>query len=76
MMLRLSIIGAVYSLVSIFAHAQVRFYTYTGINGFWDYQTNYRTPQYIRACPGSQMHACASKAKSHASGSRSRTPAK
>ena len=29
--------------------------TYTGISGFWDYQTNYRTPQYIRRCPNSSV---------------------
>lgn len=29
------------------------FRTYTGISGFWDYQTNQRTPQYLRGCPGS-----------------------
>src|SRR5512146_3084968 len=36
-------------------HAQTQFSTYTGIGGFWDYQVSYRTPQYIRACPGSSM---------------------
>jgi len=35
------------------AHGQ--FTTPTGIRGFWDYQTNYRTPQYIRICPNSSL---------------------
>ncbi len=34
---------------------QTQFSTYTGISGYWDYQVSYRTPQYIRACPGSSM---------------------
>ena len=42
-------------LISPLSQTQPLFYTYTGISGFYDYQTNYRTPQYIRACPGSQM---------------------
>ena len=36
-------------------HAQTQFSTYTGISGFWDYQVSYRSPQYIRACPGSSI---------------------
>jgi hypothetical protein len=47
---------AIITLVSgLTALAQSQFFTYTGINGFYDYQTNYRTPQYLRACPGSSM---------------------
>lgn len=37
------------------ANAQTQFSTYTGISGYWDYQVSYRTPQYIRACPGSSF---------------------
>jgi hypothetical protein len=55
MKMRLLSLIAVCSLVGSIAEAQIQFSTYTGINGFYDYQTNYRTTQYIRACPGSSM---------------------
>ena len=48
-------LAIVFPLMSLISQAQTPFFTYTGINGFYDYQTNYRTPQYIRACPNSQM---------------------
>jgi hypothetical protein len=55
MKVRLLSLAAVCSLVGFISEAQTLFYTYTGINGFYDYQTSYRTTQYIRACPGSSM---------------------
>ena len=45
-------------LVCATVSGQTTTFTYTGINGYYDYQTNYRAPQYIRACPGtSYIHA-------------------
>ncbi len=56
--------------------AQTIFTTYTGIDGFYDYQTNYRTPQYIRVCPGtSHIHAIMMVADDSANISSSRRTA-
>jgi len=44
--------AAIFGFITL-AHGQ--FITPTGISGFWDYQTNYRTPQYIRICPNSSL---------------------
>jgi hypothetical protein len=76
MKVRLLSLVSVCSLVGFIANAQTLFYTYTGINGFYDYQTNYRTTQYIRACPGSSMiHAIMMVADDSANTSTSRRTA-
>ncbi len=56
--------------------AQSIFTTYTGIEGFYDYQTNYRTPQYIRVCPNTtHVHAVMMVADDSANTSASRRTA-
>ena len=58
------------------SHAQTTFTTYTGIDGFYDYQTNYRTPQYIRVCPNTtHVHAVMMVADDSANISNSRRTA-
>ncbi len=67
---------AVWLIACLNAQAQNQFCTYTGITGFWDYQSNYRTPQYLRACPGSTMlHAIMMVADDSLSTSTSRRTA-
>jgi hypothetical protein len=44
--------------LSVVTTGQTIFQTHTGLSGFWDFQTYSRTPQYLRACPGSSsIHA-------------------
>ncbi|MBI5472975.1 MAG: hypothetical protein HY961_11575, partial [Ignavibacteriae bacterium] len=62
-------------LVASISNAQT-FTTYTGISGFYDYQTNYRTPQYIRVCPNTtHVHAVMMVADDSANISTSRRTA-
>jgi len=55
MKVRLLVLMVLWSFACAITKAQTYSYTYTGITGFYDYQTSYRTPQHVRACPGSSM---------------------
>ena len=48
-------LALVFMLTGLIASALSQVGTYTGLSGFWDYQTNYRTNQYIRICPNTYM---------------------